>query len=67
MIKTTGGEKKCRVEMEGTKGNIFTEYGVLTEAMFDKFPDEPDLILDLIARAAAKAHVNLELCMKGLF
>jgi hypothetical protein len=67
MIKSSNDDKKCRVEMEGTKGNIFIEYGVLTAAMFDKFPDEPDLILDLIARAATKAHVNLELYMKGLF
>lgn len=67
MIKSSKDGKKCKVEMEGVKEDVFIEYAVLTEAMFDRFPDEPDLILDLIARAAAKAHVNLELCMKGLF
>lgn len=54
------GDKKCQVEMEGMASDIFAEFGALTQSMFEKFKDDPNLIVGLVAKAAAKAKVSPE-------
>ena len=64
MIKSStvlvDGDKKCKVEMNGMASDILVEFGVITQSMFEKFKDEPDLIVGLVAKAAAKAEVSPE-------
>lgn len=57
---SVNGDKKCQVEMNGMASDILVEFGALTQSMFEKFKDEPDLIVDLVAKAAAEAKVSPE-------
>lgn len=59
-VVSVDGNKKCQVEMSGMASDILVEFEVLTQSMFEKFKDEPDLIVDLVAKAAAKAKVSPE-------
>lgn len=59
-IVSVDGDKKCQVDMNGMALDILVEFGVLTQSMFEKFKDEPDLIIGLVAKAAAKAKVSPE-------
>ena len=59
-IVSVDGDKKCQVEMEGMASDILVEFGALTQSMFEKFKDDPNLIVGLVAKAAAKAKVSPE-------
>lgn len=59
-IVSVDGVKRCRVEMNGMASDILVEFAALTQSMFEKFKDEPDLIVDLVAKAAAHAKVSPE-------
>ena len=59
-IVSVDGDKKCQVKVEGMASDILVEFGVLTQSMFEKFKDEPDLIVDLVAKACAKAKIPPE-------
>lgn len=61
MIKVdTVDDRKYQVDVNGYPKNILNEYGVITENMFEMFPDDITLILDLIEFAAKKASESLE-------
>lgn len=59
-IVSVDGDKKCQVKMNGMASDILVEFGALTQSMFEKFKDEPHLIVGLVAKAAAKAEVSPE-------
>ena len=59
-VVSVDGDKKCKVEMNGMASDILVEFGALTQSMFEKFKDEPNLIVSLVAKAAAKAEVSPE-------
>lgn len=59
-VVSVNGDKKCQVEMNGIASDILVEFAALTQSMFEKFKDEPDLIVGLVARAAAEAKVSPE-------
>lgn len=64
MIKSSivlvDGAKRCQVEMEGMSSEILVEFGVLTQHIFKQFKDDPNLIVSLVAKAAANANISLE-------
>ena len=49
---------ECKVELKGLSENILTEYGVLSEAIFTRFVDYPDLLFALISKAAINAGLS---------
>lgn len=59
-VVSVDGDKKCEVEMNGMASDILMEFGIITQSMFENFKDEPNLIVSLIAKAAAKAKVSPE-------
>lgn len=59
-IVSVDDSKKCQVEMNGVASDILVEFASITQGMFEKFKDDPSLIVGLIAKAAAKAKVSPE-------
>lgn len=59
-VVSVNGDKKCQVEMNGMASDILAEFEALTQSMFEKSKAEPDLIVDLVAKAAVKAKVSPE-------
>lgn len=59
-VVSVDGDKKCQVEMEGMASDILVEFAALTQSMFEKFKDDPTLIVGLVAKACAKANVSPE-------
>ena len=59
MIKANIVGEKSEVHLEGTMDEVVVEYGTLTQSMFTKFKDDPGLIISIVAKAAALAHVDI--------
>lgn len=56
--KVNGG--KYQIDLNGYPKNILSEYGALTQSIFEMFPDDIPLLLDLIGFAIKKASESLE-------
>lgn len=59
-VVSVNGDKKCQVEMYGMASDILAEFETLTQCMFEKLKDKPDLVVGLVAKAAVKAKVSPE-------